>query len=80
MVAYYSDNTNSRKASVMAPACTSASSFRVILWSTVAAVLIFIALASLIIDILPLALFVLLFAIAIRRANNRKIKVHDAEI
>ena len=56
MTACFSMNTNSRKASAMAPACSTASfscaeSAYVKVWSTVIAVLIFLACVSLIIEI-----------------------------
>lgn len=72
MSAQYSMNTNGREASAMAPACSTASfscaaTAYAKIWSTVIAVLIFLACISLIIEIalagLVLCLSVILIAI-----------------
>ena len=78
MAACYNCTTNSRMASAMAPACTSASFFVVSFGSTVFAVLIFIALACLIIGAVPVA--VISLALILIATGMNKTKACDAQI
>ena len=78
MAVCYHGNTNSRMASAMAPACTSASFFVVSFGSTVFAVLIFIALACLIIGTVPVAIISL--ALILIAMGMNKTKARDAQI
>lgn len=78
MTACYNCNTNSRMASAMAPACTSASFSVVSFGSTVFAVLIFIALACLIIGAVPVA--VISLALILIATGMNKTKACDAQI
>ncbi len=78
MAVCYHGNTNSRMASAMAPACTTASFSVVNFGSTVFAVLIFIAL-SLIIGAVPVALIILAIIILGSMGMN-KTKACDAQI
>ena len=78
MTAGYNCTTNSRMASAMAPACTSASFSVVSFGSTVFAVLIFIALACLISGAVPVAAISL--ALILIATGMNKTKARDAQI